>query len=48
MGDNVTCVVVIIIPELAAGHTLTLEQMTFTDPAGNEVTVYSSETQQLG
>jgi hypothetical protein len=25
MGDNVTCVVVIIVPELADGHTLTLE-----------------------
>jgi hypothetical protein len=48
MGDNVTCVVVIIIPSLAAGHTLTLETMTFADAAANEVTVYSFETQQEG
>ena len=48
MGDNITCVVIIDIAELAAGHTLTLETMTFADASGNEVTVYSSETQQLG
>ena len=44
MGDNVTCVVVIITPELAAGHTLILESMNFADSAQNEVTVYSTET----
>jgi len=44
MGDNITCVVIIDIPDLAAGHTLTLETMTFADAAGNEVTVYSTET----
>jgi len=44
MGDNVTCVVIIDIPELAAGHTLTLESMTFADTAGNVITVYSTET----
>jgi hypothetical protein len=48
MGENITCVVVIIIPELAADHTLVLETMTFADTANNEVTVYSFETQQEG
>ena len=45
MGDNITCIVVITDPILAAGNTLTLGAMAFTDPTGNDVTVYSSQTQ---
>jgi hypothetical protein len=45
MGENVTCVIVIIVPELAASNTLVLEDLTFNDPYGNVITVYSFETQ---
>lgn len=43
MGDNVTCVIVIIIPELSDDHTLILESMSFADSVLNEVTVYYTE-----
>lgn len=37
MGGNITCIVVILIPELAKGHSLTLESMKLTDPLGTEI-----------
>ena len=42
MGDNITCIVLITLPEIAFTNTLTLDSMTFADPSGNEVTVFST------
>jgi hypothetical protein len=37
MGGNITCVVVIIIEEMAKDNSLSLEQMSLVDPVGNEI-----------
>jgi len=47
MGDQITCVVVIIVEELAQGHTLTNLEMYMKDPAGNEITTSFVEYQML-